>query len=189
PSPPPSSPLPSASHYELLQLPVTASPQQLRQAFRHLSKVYHPDTTSLPPSQAEEAFRRLQQAYAVLSDPEARRAYDTRLQARSAPAAAAAPVSFAAAPRPDSVRRSLSGGEWFALLLLGLAMVLSLVLGIGLAWMRGAELVRWPSWWQQLQAEQQELQAEQAAADPAAVVSAAPVSGGVTSASVSGGRT
>jgi len=45
------------------------------------------------------------------------------------------------------VRRALSGGEWFALLLLGVALALSLVLGLGVAWARGAALVRTPSWW------------------------------------------
>ena len=50
-------------------------------------------------------------------------------------------------PKPDSVRRTLSGGEWFALLLLGVALVFCLVLGVGLAWLRGTELVREPSWW------------------------------------------
>ncbi len=49
-------------------------------------------------------------------------------------------------PKPDSVRRTLSGGEWFALLLLGLALVFCLVLGVGLAWLRGTELVRQPRW-------------------------------------------
>jgi hypothetical protein len=39
-----------------------------------------------------------------------------------------------------------------ALLLLGFALLLSLVLGVGVAWMRGAELVQWPSWWTQVSA-------------------------------------
>jgi nitrate reductase gamma subunit len=47
----------------------------------------------------------------------------------------------------EPVRRALSGGEWFALLLLGIAVVFSLVLGVGLAWARGTELLREPSWW------------------------------------------
>ena len=55
-------------------------------------------------------------------------------------------------PKPDSVRRTLSGGEWFALLLLGMALVFCLVLGVGLAWLRGTELVREPSWWPDQQA-------------------------------------
>lgn len=150
-STPPTRPRPaSPSHYELLQLPATATPQQLRQAFRLLSKRYHPDTTSLPQAQAELAFQRLQKAYAVLSDPTRRRAYDAQ---RQRPAAAPAiPTIIPAAPsRPDGVRRALSGGEWFALLLLAVALVLSLILGIGLAWARGTALVRQPSWWDQPQ--------------------------------------
>lgn len=158
PSPQPTVPPPAAgaSHYQLLELPASATDRDLRRAFRLLSKRYHPDTTSLPPAQAAEAFRRLQQAYAVLSDPPRRRAYDQRLAAAAAAAAvstavppAAAVPSAAPTRQLDRDRRALSGGEWFALLLLTLALVFSLVLGVGLAWSRGAELVRWPSWWVQ----------------------------------------
>lgn len=134
----------SPSYYALLELAPGASEQELRQAFRQLSKRFHPDTTSLPAAEAEQAFQRLREAYAVLSDPEQRRRYDARLMA---PAPVSVPVSVAAVPRPVGVRRALSGGEWLALLLLAVALLLSLVLGVGLAWMRGAELVQWPSWW------------------------------------------
>lgn len=132
---------PTGSLYDLLQLPPEASTSQLRQAFRQLSKRYHPDTTALPAQQASEAFRRLQQAYLTLSDPERRRAYDAALRALQV----APPASVRRTPEP--VRRALSGGEWFALLLLALAVVFSLVLGVGLAWARGAEFLRAPSWW------------------------------------------
>jgi ABC-type arginine/histidine transport system permease subunit len=44
------------------------------------------------------------------------------------------------------VRRDLSGGVWLSLLLLGLALVFSLVLGVGLALARGAAFSTWPSW-------------------------------------------
>lgn len=136
------------SHYERLQVAPQASAGDLRQAFRTLSKRYHPDTTSLPLEQAEEAFRQLQQAYAVLVDPVSRSRYDALLQPRRPTAGSTMPMPPPlAAPRPVGVRRSLSGGEWFALLLLGLALVLSLVLGLGVAWARGAALVRPPSWW------------------------------------------
>ncbi len=144
----------ATSHYQLLQLPPSASPQELRHAFRSLSKLYHPDTTSLPAVEAEQAFQQLQQAYAVLSDPEARRRYDAELRLAVLTAAAAAQSAarsvVGAAPvagRSSSVRRALSGGEWLALLLLALALLFSLVLGVGLALARGAELVTWPSWW------------------------------------------
>ena len=138
------------THYQVLQLQPTATDQELRQAFRGLSKRYHPDTTALPASEAEVAFRQLRQAYAVLSDPAARRLYDAAL-AQPAPQA---PLRPAPAPvvRAVPVRRALSGGEWFALLLLAVALVLSLVLGLGVAWARGAELMAWPSWWSELEA-------------------------------------
>ena len=136
------------NHYTLLELSPQATAAELRQAFRNLSKRYHPDTTTLPPEQAREAFARLRQAYAVLADPDRRRAYDALLQ-RPAPLPVVPPLPTgpAAAAKPIGVRRSLSGGEWFALVLLGVALVLSLVLGIGLAWARGAALVTRPSWW------------------------------------------
>jgi curved DNA-binding protein CbpA len=143
------SPLPpsSTSHYALLQVAETASPQELRQAFRGLSKLYHPDTTLLPEPEAAALFQLLQQAYAVLSDPELRRRYDAELHPvlpQSPPPLAAMAANGA---RRVSVRRDLSGGEWLALLLLGFALVVSLVLGVGVAWMRGVELVELPSWW------------------------------------------
>lgn len=136
------------SHYQLLGLSPQATAAELRQAFRNLSKRYHPDTTTLPPTEAREAFARLRQAYAVLADPDSRRAYDAvLLQPPSLVVPPPRPTGPAAAARPIGVRRSLSGGEWFALVLLGLALALSLVLGVGLAWARGTALITRPSWW------------------------------------------
>lgn len=140
-----------STHYELLGVAPDATSQQLRQAFRALSKRYHPDTTSLLALEAEAAFRQVRQAYGVLGDPVARRSYDEKLRQPSRPAVvfspAVRPAGAAFQPRPASVRRSLSGGEWFALVLLAVALVLSLVLGVGLALARGTELMTRPSWW------------------------------------------
>jgi hypothetical protein len=154
------------THYQVLQLQPTATDQELRQAFRGLSKRYHPDTTALPASEAEVAFRQLRQAYAVLSDPAARRLYDAALLQSTLPTPDQRPPSVAVV-RPVSVRRALSGGEWFALLLLALALVLSLVLGLGVAWARGAELMAWPSWWA-------DLETASPPAPPASLASAPP---------------
>ncbi len=143
-SPQPGDPLPS--YYTLLQLHPGASDQELRQAFRQLSKRFHPDTTTLPAAEAEQAFQRLREAYTVLSDPEQRGRYDALLALAAAePPAGVRPLLVE--PRPEGVRRALSGGEWLALLLLGVSLVLSLVLVLGLAWLRGAALMQWPSWW------------------------------------------
>jgi hypothetical protein len=135
--------------YELLQVSPTATAEQLRQSFRRLSKRYHPDTTSLPAPVAARAFQRLKRAYGVLSDPQARRLYDEERRRPSLPPPPP-PGAPAMGQKPVSLRRALSGGEWFALLLLAVALTLSLVVGIGVAWARGAELVRWPSWWAEL---------------------------------------
>ena len=148
------------SHYQLLQVAPTASREELRQAFRLLSKRFHPDTTELPLAEAERLFQQLRLAYAVLSDPATRERYDGELRhaalltAANLPAAASMAANSATryrppGARPDGVRRALSGGEWLALLLLGISLVFSLVLGVGMAWLRGAELIESPSWWQE----------------------------------------
>jgi DnaJ domain len=137
----------ATSHYELLEVEPKANAAELRRAFRQLSKRYHPDTTSLPEAEAREAFRQLQQAYLTLSDPERRRAYDAGLLAVRPAAPQPQPVQPRRMAVPQTVRRPLSGGEWFALLLLALAVLFSLVLGVGLAWARGTALVSTPSWW------------------------------------------
>ena len=132
-------------HYQRLGVPVQASAEELRQAFRRLSKRYHPDTTSLPQPVAAAAFAQLQRAYSVLSDPEQRRRYDADRQSQVSPQPPLPPQENAQLLTP--VRRPLSGGEWLALLLLLAAAVFSLLLGVGLAWLRGVDLMQWPSWW------------------------------------------
>ena len=74
---------PGPSLYDLLEVSNTVSVAELRQAFRQLSKRYHPDTTTLPQAQAQESFRQLHQAYAVLSDPISRNRYDSQLLQRA----------------------------------------------------------------------------------------------------------
>ncbi|MGB7564641.1 MAG: J domain-containing protein [Prochlorococcaceae cyanobacterium] len=135
------------THYELLKLPQSASMEELRRAFRSLSKRYHPDTTSLPAAEASECFRLLQEAYTTLSDPARRQAYDDLLRPPAPPRPTPVPLPRRSEPKLRPVRRAFSSGEWFALLLLGLALSASLVLGVGMAWVQGTELVRQPSWW------------------------------------------
>ena len=139
---PPLIPLVPASYYALLEVDPEATTEELRQAFRTLSKRYHPDTTSLPPAEAAAAFQQLQQGYGVLSDPLSRQRYDAELLALHQMLLAQAPP-WRPSPLPSgspvqgATRRPLSGGEWLALLLLGGTLLLSLGLGLGLAWLRG----------------------------------------------------
>jgi molecular chaperone DnaJ len=61
-------------YYEVLGVPRSASEDDLKSAFRRLARQYHPDVSSEP--DAEEKFKEINEAYAVLSDSEKRAAYD-----------------------------------------------------------------------------------------------------------------
>ena len=61
-------------YYEVLGLPRNASPDDIKAAFRKLARQYHPDVSQEP--NAEERFKEINEAYAVLSDQDKRAAYD-----------------------------------------------------------------------------------------------------------------
>jgi molecular chaperone DnaJ len=61
-------------YYETLEVERNASPDDLKAAFRRLARKYHPDINKEP--DAEEKFKEINEAYAVLSDPEKRAAFD-----------------------------------------------------------------------------------------------------------------
>lgn len=75
-------------HYTTLQVHRDADPVVIDKAYRALSMKYHPDRAS---SRSQEAathkMQRINAAYAVLSDPAKRRAYDRALDPQAAPAA------------------------------------------------------------------------------------------------------
>lgn len=63
-------------YYDLLGVSRDASQEDIKRAFRKLAFKYHPDRNKRP--DAEERFKEVSEAYAVLSDPEKREQYDTR---------------------------------------------------------------------------------------------------------------
>ncbi|CAN8308089.1 unnamed protein product [Cochlearia groenlandica] len=67
------------SHYQFLGVTTDADLEEIKSAYRRLSKEYHPDTTSLPLKTASEKFMKLREVYNVLSDVESRRFYDWTL--------------------------------------------------------------------------------------------------------------
>jgi molecular chaperone DnaJ len=62
-------------YYDVLGVPRNADETQIKKAFRKRAKELHPDTSSDP--NAEEHFKELGEAYAVLSDANKRQVYDT----------------------------------------------------------------------------------------------------------------
>ena len=63
-------------YYEALGVAKDASADDIKKAFRKLAVKYHPDRNQ-GDTAAEEKFKEINEAYAVLSDPEKRKKYDT----------------------------------------------------------------------------------------------------------------
>lgn len=63
-------------YYEVLGLTKEAAPKAIKDAFRTLALKFHPDRNKEP--DAEEKFKEIAEAYAILSDPEKRADYDAR---------------------------------------------------------------------------------------------------------------
>ena len=62
-------------YYEVLGLERDAAPEEIKRAYRKLAIQHHPDKNP-GDAQAEEKFKELAEAYAVLGDPEKRAKYD-----------------------------------------------------------------------------------------------------------------
>ena len=62
-------------YYDVLGISKDASEDQIKQSFRSLARKYHPDKNPDNPD-AESMFKEIQEAYAILSNPEERRKYD-----------------------------------------------------------------------------------------------------------------
>ena len=61
-------------YYEILDVARNATPEALKSAFRNKARQYHPDVNKEP--DAEERFKEINEAFAVLSDQEKRSVYD-----------------------------------------------------------------------------------------------------------------
>jgi len=77
------------NRYEILGISSSATPEEIKKAYRTLALKYHPDRNP-GDKKAEEKFKELAAAYEILSDPEKRREYDEAVAGR---------VPFGAGPR------------------------------------------------------------------------------------------
>ncbi len=109
------------NHYEVLGVTRTATPAQLRSAFRRLARAHHPDTSA---TGSADALAPINEAWRVLGDPQLRRAYDRSLDAEPSAGSAAdwapgTPVTVAPLPPSNFPWRFLLG-----LAVVGIAIVL-----------------------------------------------------------------
>jgi molecular chaperone DnaJ len=64
----------SGDYYDILGIPRNADDKEVKKAYRNLARKYHPDVSK--ESGAEEKFKKINEAYSVLSDPQKRAQYD-----------------------------------------------------------------------------------------------------------------
>lgn len=66
--------MPNTNYYSILGIEKNATQQEIKKAFRTKAKEFHPDRNSAP--NAEDEFKKVNQAYEVLHDEQKRRTYD-----------------------------------------------------------------------------------------------------------------
>lgn len=65
------------NHYQILQVNTQATAQEIKQAYRKLAKLFHPDTKAA--STNDQEIIKINAAYEILSNPQTRRRYDQQL--------------------------------------------------------------------------------------------------------------
>ena len=88
------------THYDVLDVSVSASADAIKQAYRRLARQHHPDA----PQGSTERFQTLNQAYETLSHPEKRRLYDATLAPKAKEKAPPRPTK-APPPKPKPVSK------------------------------------------------------------------------------------
>ena len=64
-------------YYAVLGVPRTATPDDIKKAFRRLARQYHPDLHGgSKKAEMEKKFKELNEAHETLSDPDKRKKYD-----------------------------------------------------------------------------------------------------------------
>src|SRR5450631_2141810 len=66
---------PKHDYYETLGVPRKADTEEIRKAYRKLARKHHPDLNP-GDKNAEERFKKVQEAYDILSEPKKRQMYD-----------------------------------------------------------------------------------------------------------------
>ncbi|MCU1324672.1 MAG: hypothetical protein JWN34_42 [Bryobacterales bacterium] len=116
------------TYYDELGVTPDASPDQIREAFRSLVRLLHPDhqVDEHLKAVAELQMRKLNRTYSVLSDPGLRRAYDAKIQhGPTHPHPQPRPTPPPAEQPPDfSNNRSVSRYAWLVAAVCGISILL-----------------------------------------------------------------
>jgi DnaJ-class molecular chaperone len=70
------------NYYQILGIDRAAGQEEIKRAFRRMASFYHPDHNPQDPKEAEEKFKKINEAYEVLSDEAKRRQYDRLIRQR-----------------------------------------------------------------------------------------------------------
>lgn len=63
-------------YYDILGVSQSATPKEIKKAYKRLAMKHHPDRNPNDKDEAEEKFKKIQKAYSILSNTEKRNAYD-----------------------------------------------------------------------------------------------------------------
>ena len=130
------------THYDNLQIPQDASQDEIRLAYRRLSKKYHPDLNQDP--DAHRIMQLINEAYAVLSDPDRRAEHDRWIASQRQPMVKISinqPVPNAQDAVPaGSAATAVPGGKLQTAMMVCTGMLVTLLLWqVWYAWQDGGE--------------------------------------------------
>uniref|UniRef100_A0A914L6K1 J domain-containing protein n=1 Tax=Meloidogyne incognita TaxID=6306 RepID=A0A914L6K1_MELIC len=102
-------------HYKTLDVSQNASKDEIKKAYKKLMLKYHPDKTGNDP-EALEVAQKINEAYDILKDDEARRNHDNELRSFygfSNPTSSGSPQSpVGSSPTSEASPFTTSGGNW-----------------------------------------------------------------------------
>ena len=125
------------THYDNLQLPQSATDAEIRQAYRRLSKRYHPDLNADP--DAHRIMQLINRAYEVLSDPSSRAEHDRwiRAQYRRQYEVMPQPITYYYAEAAPAAKAPTRTPVKLMFALFGVSLLLAvLALWLGLGWLQ-----------------------------------------------------
>lgn len=99
-------------YYEILGVDRKASKEEISKAFKKLARKFHPDVNKT--AEAEEKFKKLNEAHEVLKDPEKRKRYDLLGENWQAGEQFQAPPNWQDMFGGFSANQSFGGGEGFS---------------------------------------------------------------------------